>query len=776
MRGDLPGSRRKRRTEGTARRLDLRSLVVVPAALHIAARLEYPGRIERSALKRIPAALICTFAFLCGIAGAQEPSGDSASQPQAGRAPRRHVPQSDSDLGAKVLVQAPYLFNRATRYSHSMPEVAGTEITVTRKTTVVQLSRQPPIIDNHQRELFDRMPGIVLAEQQNPTQLNINYRGLGNPQESEYILLMQDGIPMEMDWIGYPTLYYIPEPETLSEVQMIRGGSGLLFGPEPEPVINFVSKTPSPSTTGTTQQVGGSDGLYSTFNSISGPAGPISYLADFSHRDSSGQRANGDYALNSGDLQLEYPMGPRQKLSLAVHAYSLESGMAGLMSHAQWQADPDQTTTPDDREWSHRYTAVLTYTHQFDGDDLFEQKLWSGYQDLLTRSGTYLPGATPLATATTVAAQRFHYTGLDGRFVHHYGRGAAVTVGYTAYASTSPYHEFSSTDPVTDPYDPAGPLVYNDERRSRYAALFAENLYRFGRFHILTSARFNQERIETHETLAPASHPFLVNGVYRKSIPLFGFGFGNDFGRGNETYLNISQGFRPVRYLDVASPFGKFAPGNNPDPTRYLTYEAGVHGWPLPGFYYDASVFQVDVRNRIESQQLSATETIYVNTGDTRSRGIEAESSYDLMRLRSEAPDGEHLSLFVNASYLDATFTSSLTPGQAGKTPAYSPSYVLKGGLTFSEAPGLKLSLIVDAVGSQYFQDSNLPLGSTPARIPAYTVADFSAEYEFGRHWRALGGIANLTDRRYYSRVFISRGLLEPALGRQFYAGIAYHF
>ena len=657
-----------------------------------------------------------------------------------------------------------------------MPEVPGPEITVTKKTTVVQLTAQPPIIDNHQRELFDRMPGIVIAEQQNPTELNINYRGLGNPQESEYILLMQDGVPMEMDWIGYPTLYYIPVPETISQVQMIRGGSGLLYGPEPEPVIDFISKAPSTRTTAMTQQVGGSDGLYSTFNSVSGPAGPLDYLADFSHRRSSGQRANGDYELNSGDLGLDYHIDEQQKLGLAVHAYSLESGIAGLMSYAQWQANPNQTTAPDDRDRAHRYTAVLTYSNQFDADNLFEQKLWSGYQDLVTRAGTYVPGepptAAPVATGTTVAAQRFHYTGLDGRFVHHYGRGAAVTMGYTAYTSTSPYHEFSSSDPVTDPYDPTGSLIYNDERRSRYAALFAENVYRFGRWHVVTSARFNHEQIDSRETAAP--HPYLVNGTYHKNIPLFGFGIGNDFGRGNETYINISQGFRPVRYLDVASPFGKFSPTNDPDPTRYLTYEAGVHGWPALGLYYDASVFEVNVRNRIESEQLTPTASIDVNTGNTRSRGVEAESSYDLTKLWPAAPDGEHLLLFVNASYLNATFTSSIIPGQTGKTPAYSPHYVLKGGLTLSAAPGLKLSLIVDAVGSQYFQDSNLALSGTPARIPAYTIADFSGEYEFGGHWRVLGGISNLTDQRYYSRVFISRGMLEPALGRQFYAGIAY--
>jgi Fe(3+) dicitrate transport protein len=711
-------------------------------------------------------ALVCAFSLLCSVASAQGVAGDSASQAQT-----QHGARSSSRLH-KVVVQAPYLFNRATRYAHSMPEIPGPEITVTKKTTVVQLADQPPVIDNHQREIFDRMPGIVLAEQQNPTELNVTYRGLGNPQESEYILLMQDGIPMEMDWIGYPTLYYIPDPETLSQVQMIRGGSGLIYGPEPEPVINFVSKEPSPTTTGTIQQVGGDDGLYSSYGSISGPAGPLGYLADFSHRQSNGQRANGDYDLNSGDLQLEDQIDDQQKLNLAVHAYSLESGLAGFMSYAQFKQDPNQTTSPDDRDWEHRYTAVLTYSNQFDSQDLYVQKLWSGYQDLITRSDAYTTGAMPVGTSATVAGQKFHYTGLDGRFIHHYGRGDAVTVGYTAYYSDSPYTEFSSPNPQADPYSPEGTVIYNDERSTRYAALFAENVYRFKRFHVVTSARFNHEELDTHETVAP--HPYLVNGDYSKNIPLFGFGIGNDFGRGNETYLNISQGFRPMRYLDVASPFGKFSPSNNPDPTKYLTYEAGVHGWPVLGLYYDASVFQVNVKNSIESLPITPTESVNVNTGDQRSRGVEAETSYDLLQLLPAAPDGEHLSLFANASYLDAVYTSSITAGQQGKTPPYAPHYVLKGGLTWSQAPGLKLSLIVDAVGAQYFQASDEGIGLMPAQIPAYTVVDFSGEYRFAGHWRVLGGISNLTNEEYYSRVFISGGKIEPALSRQFYLGIAY--
>ena len=682
-----------------------------------------------------------------------------------------------------------WLFNRETRYAHSLPEVDGPTITVTKKTSVVKLDEQPSVIDNNQREIFDRLPGIVLAEQQNPTQLNLTYRGLGNPQESEFILAMQDGIPLELDWIGFPTLYYLPVPQTLGSVQMIRAGSGLLYGPEPQPVINFVSRAPlmdrlahgsSGPFGGVTEQTGGSDQLFSSFNSISGTVGPWEYLADYSHRQSNGQRANGDYTVNAGDLTLGHHFDERQKLTLAIHAYSVDSGLAGLMSGAQFHANPNQTTTPDDRLWTDRYSIVLTYENHFDDHDFLVQKLWNGYSDLVTRSDAYNTAVVP--TSATLAGQRFHYTGLDGRFLHTWGRGNALTVGYTAYISHSPYNQFIGTNPVVDRNDESGRLAYADDRKTRYGAIFAENVFRLPCFHIVTSARLDHEELRSHETAA--SHALLVNNTYRKNIPLFGLGIGNDFGRGNETYLNVSQGFRPLRYLDIANPFNNFAPANNPDPTKYVTYELGVHGWPSAGLYYDVSLFQVNVHDRIESRQITQTETIDVNTGNTRSRGVELEGSYDVLRLWSDSVPDRHLTIFANASLLNARFTSSALPNQAGKTPAYAPDHVLKAGATLRRDGRYKVSLVVDSVGSQFFQDSNLPflqpgdpqIVATPARIPTYTVSDFSGEYTVFGELRVLAGISNLTNRHYYSRVFISRGLLEPARDRTFYAGLGYDF
>jgi Fe(3+) dicitrate transport protein len=711
---------------------------------------------------------------LSSLATAQTPAAATSDSTSSTKpAAKQKAKETEEPLESLYVEGKRWRFNRHTRYAHSLPEVDGPTITVTKKTSVVQLNNVPTIIDNNQRELFDRLPGIVLAEQQNPTELNLSYRGLGNPQESEYVLLMQDGIPLEMDWIGYPTIYYIPVPQTIGSVQMIRAGSGLLYGPEPQPVINFISQAPSNRPlAGTTEQVGGSNSLFSSFNKISGTSGNWNYLADYSRRQSDGQRQNGGYTLNAGDAHLGYSFDS-QKLTLDFHAYSLDSGLAGLMSGAQFLANHHQTTTPDDHLWADRYTTVLTYENKLSDKDSFVQKLWSGYQDLWTRSDKYA-GAPPLGTGGTLSGQRFNCTGLDGRWLHRWGAGDALTLGYTAYTSRSPYNEWLSGNPVVDKNDQSGTPFYDDARKTTYGALFAENVFRLPGFHVVTSARFDHEELTSRESLAP--HPALVNATYTKNIPLFGIGIGNDFGHANETYLNISQGFRPLRYLDIASPFSNFSTTNNPDPTKYLTYEAGVHGWPSVGFYYDVSVFQVNVKDRIESQQLTQTETIDVNTGNTRSRGVELEGHYDLLRLFSSFDSTLHLDAFANASLLDARFTSSNVAGQTGKIPAYAPHGVFKTGLTAREDGLYKVSLIIDTVGSQFFQDSDKPLGSTPAHIPTYTVADLAADYTIAGHFRLLGGVSNLTNRHYYSRVFLFGGMLEPANDRSFYAGAAYDF
>ncbi len=182
----------------------------------------------------VPATLAFSIAGAC-CAWAQDADKDKPSEKK---------PQTLDQVNVRVnRVQD----DTRPKLQHIMREVDGPLITVTKKTSITKLDNIPTVEDNNLRHLFAQTPGLYVSEQQTASQFNLSYRGIGNPQESEFVSVMQDGIPLEGDWIGFPTLYVLPLPQTISEVQLVRGGSSLLYGPEPGPVVNFISRKPDPN-------------------------------------------------------------------------------------------------------------------------------------------------------------------------------------------------------------------------------------------------------------------------------------------------------------------------------------------------------------------------------------------------------------------------------------------------------------------------------------------------------------------------------------------------
>lgn len=715
---------------------------------------------------------------LAGAAGSQDPQQESTDRTQL----------------EPIHVQGHGLQDDTRpKLKHIMREVDGPLITVTKKTSITRVEDIPTVVDNNMRALFAQTPGIYYSEQQSPGQLNLSYRGIGNPQESEFVTVLLDGIPLMSDWIGYPTIYTFPLPQQLAEVQLIRGGSSLLYGPEPPPVVNLVSRKPvaDRALAGYTENVVGSNGLFGSFNQLSGTSGQWDYLVDAHYRESDGERDNGDSTLKGTDLHLGYRASEDAYTALDLHVYDLETGDPGKLSYPQFVADPELTTTPHNRLWTERYLLSLTHEQHFDGDTEVVAKLWGGYQDNASRS----QDRGPAPTTSTVQDDQFRFAGLDARLLHRWGRGNAFTVGTTIYHSDAPFRQWTEQGLVPDRYDRYGRACENpadtscarlrQARSTEYAAVFAENVFRFeGGWHFVPSVRLEHEKVDIDETIKPPTlSRGLVDRTVSHNVPLFGLGFGNDFGRGNETYFNVSQGWRPVRYFDVGSPFGNTSPDpiNDPDPTHVLSWEAGVHGTPADGLFYDVSLFWVDVKDRIESQQIPDAppgNTINVNTGDTRHRGFEGQIDYDFLAAQ-DPQTTHHLSVFANLSLLDAEFTRS-AKGIEGNKPAFSPDYLARVGVSWREDGRYKLALSAVSVDSQYWQDSNLPLATPdapnyiPAKVPSHTVVDVSADWWVVPHLRLLGGVSNLTDRVYYARVF--SGGLDPATGRTAYLGAAWEF
>ena len=93
---------------------------------------------------------------------------------------------------------------------------------------------------------------------------------------------------------------------------------------------------------------------------------------------------------------------------------------------------------------------------------------------------------------------------------------------------------------------------------------------------------------------------------------------GNDFGNRNETYFSASSGWRPTRFFDIAGTTRTIAFGEEiPDPFHSLDFELGVHGTPYKGFWYDVGLFWMLFDNRTETQNISNTDFIILNTGSS---------------------------------------------------------------------------------------------------------------------------------------------------------------
>ena len=663
------------------------------------------------------------------------------------------------------------------KLDHIMPEVDGTKITVTKKTSVAKLDLVPTIIANNQRELFSRTPGLFVSEQQTATQFNMSYRGLGNPQESEFVLVLQDGIPISTDWIGFPTLYYMPLPQSLEEVQLIRGGSSLLYGPNPAPAINLVSKRPSDHQPlgGYSENSVGSDGLFQTYDTLEGSSGPVSARLNFGYVKGSGQRRNGGSEIAQGNAYLSYSAGSDQHWFLDLHAHQSSSGDPGRLSYAQYLSDPDQSPTPFNHDWVRRTSIVLGNESDLGSGWRSEARLWAASQHLYQRSAA--PGPNP--ASTTLVDEKFRSEGLDWRFRKRWGRGNALTLGTVLYHDDAPFKQWTSSDLLASFGATDGTPRLDQARDAWYGALFAENVFRLpGRWHIVPSFRIEHEKISIDESVRPPNlvRPLIHQSVSR-TVPLFGLGAGFDFGHQNETYFSASQGYRPVRFFDVASPFSNVNPGRVPSVSKSRSFEAGVHGTPVKGLFYDASLFWIDFTNRIETITISPVESILQNSGNTRHRGFEGEVSYDVLAQRGRSL---HLTLFGNVSLLNAKFTKSNLPGRVGNKPAFAPAITAKYGMSLRRDGRFNFSLSGSSVSSQFFQDSDLPVGIAgsanfvPAKVPGYTLIDLSGDWQLTRSLRLLGGISNLADKKYYSRVF--QNGIEPGARRKVYAGLALGF
>lgn len=642
-----------------------------------------------------------------------------------------------------------------------LPPVEGAKIYAGKKATSLNLQSLPEVQANNYSQAFAMTPGLMIADSTTPI-ANISYRGIGQPNESQFLMMLQDGIPIAADPQGYPESYWTPPLESTQRIDFVRGGSSLLYGPQPAGAINYVSIMPRTDRLFgmQTKHIFGSNNLYSTFNSFDGAAGKWSWVGWFNHRSGNGFRTfNSDFNILAGRLKLIYQQATDTRWIFSVDAGSDRHGEPGGLTAVAYNTDRNQTVRPNDRFHMTRVVASAELQHKFSSKTELTVKTWAGSYDRWSNRQT---GGFGVVTAATdsIQHQQFYNWGVEPRIRHDYelwGGSHTLAAGMQFYMCHSPRKDATGTSPT----DSIGTVNTIANRDVIYGSVFVENKFTFGRLTITPG--FRMEMINQNLTVKNIGAVNTQRDASKfDKQPLFGIGLSYDLGNQTALYANVSQSYRATTFGQSLIPAAG-GTASNVAPSQGWSYELGLRGNPKPWFTYDTSLFLVDLDDKLGTAGVNIQ-----SVGRSINYGWEGAVQFDVIG-GLDALNGTHhgdrlgiLDLYGNISVLDANLSGGVNDG--GR-PQYAPPYIIRTGAIYKRKSGLKIAFLGTLMARQNGTDN----ADGRFDIPAYTTWDLTAQVPVGKNFSLLAGLNNVFDKHYYAMVS-SSGII-PAYGRNFYVG-----
>jgi Fe(3+) dicitrate transport protein len=696
------------------------------------------------------------------------------------------VVQAEAEAEARV--QEPYL-----------PDVMGTRILSGKKQSVIDLDALPNVVNNNYRQALTRTPGLYLSEESTPL-VSLGYRGL-DPHRVQFTQVLKDGIPIHADQFGYPEAYYTPPLDTVDRIEFFRGGSALMYGPQPGGALNFIThrpRTDRPFSFGSKFTLG-SDDLFSNFSYFDGTVGRVGFYGYYNHREGDGFRdANSEFRLDAFHVKLVLDGTTDSRWILTLEGYDEDHGEPGGLTFAEgpnavnYNKNRNAASRLHDQFELERYSASLAWERDFSDATHLTITGWSTYyvrySSRQNGGGFGLLPSGPAAETTNVENQEFTTLGLDARLRHDYawlGGNHTISGGFQVYYTKSPRQDRKGdTDQAR-----GGDLIKDTDRSAFYTPVFVENRFAWGPLSITPGVRLENiwQSVRENKNLdkQAVGTPLGEEDSY-EFVPLFGLGVGLEVARDQTIYANVSQSYRPKIYTQAVPNSATTLVPNDLDAASAWQYEIGYRGRPAPWVFWDVSGFVLDFDDQVGTVALPGGFSTVANVGRARHIGLEAAAELDVIGLldycngNRPAADGKSpapptlaerfgsLSLHGNVMVLDAEFVSGPLDGNI---PRFAPDYLIRAGLIYRLGDRFKLSLLGTFVDSSFGDD-----GNSPERfVPAYMVWDLTAEVAVYRDIVSVhAGVNNLFGEDYYSRVRDDG--IDPAYGRNYYVGVSFKF
>lgn len=690
------------------------------------------------------------------------------------------------DSTAQMLEAVRVIAKPAPKTVTSLPERYGTLLLTGKKTEVIFVdSMAANAAQNVARQVLGRVPGLVVAETEGagfPSH-GIAVRGL-NPTQSVEMNVRQNGVGIAADPYGYPEIYYLPPLELVERVEIIRGASGLQFGPQFGGVVNYVMRRGDPKTPVaiTAQQTAGNYGLNNIFGSLSGGTGSVQLFGALQRKSQAGWRPNSDFLQTTSYLAFKAIISPALTATIDYSALRNRIHMPGGLSDQQWEEGARQSFRA--RNWItspwNVTTATLAWTPSANTRvESITSYLHSG-RALVWRNEDGGPGALDVIDPATgqysnreVGREAFANVTEEVRSLTQYilfGRPSTLAAGARWFGGRM-RRRGGGEGTTGSTFDlslvPGGRYGYDIRFTTRNVAAWFENAIRIGtRLSVAPGLRLEYLR----STAAGYKDTSFAPQTKSRTVPLAGLGVNWIATTTTTVYANASQGYRPLDYSFI-TPVGSVSRIDpNMRDAHGLSLDLGWRGTAASDrVRFDVGLFRlnysdrVGLRSRIDGSGSVFTER--TNVANSVHQGLE---SY----VEATAASPDRLGTVTVFNALALTHTRYTSGDVRGNRVEYAPRIVERIGITL--ARGRASTTFLTSRTSESYGDANNTVRSEDAvvgLVPGYTVLDWSATVHIARGWRLQGGVNNVADRRYFTRrtdEYPGPGIL-PALGRSAY-------
>ena len=594
---------------------------------------------------------------------------------------------------------------------------------------------------------------------------NIGIRGL-NPSRSSKVLLLEDGAPIQPSLFISNASYYSPPVERISGIEVLKGASGLKYGPSNiGGVVNYLSKTPSDGFK-LTGKVGNYGYRLAELeaggkSSSNGAVGGLNVIQS----ESNGYQENGFKMydiLMKGGIEIAH----NQWLSLKYTHYdnNINTSYVGLRP-AQFGSRMKANPAPNDRFITQRNAVDINHSIEINPDTkintlMYWSKLSRDYwrQSIVKRAqeATIFKACNQGSDCLIGRNREFQMLGLDSRVSHAY---KALRISNEAEFGVRLHTESQINQLVSSKtLAYSGRVSLNEDNKANSLAMYAQNRFLLTKnFALIPGVRvesYNQTRsnVVTNKSGSAKNVETIPQlGATWQLVPQA------------QAYASIYKGFAPAQLATAIDDKGV---DQQLAPERSTNMELGVRG-KSGGFTYDSAVFSMNFSNQIVNQSLAAGIS-KANGGKSLHQGAELALAY--------AFDGGW-GINGNATYIPvAKFVGTNSLGRDGNRIPYTPKVTSNLGVSY-ERNSFNTLVSLNYVSTQYADSANTVLENaigTLGEVPAYITVNWSANYAINKDWKVFGVINNLFDRRYIS----SRspdGIFAGA-PLNFQAGMSYHF